>query len=237
MNQPTTAEQNAFYDAAVWGLHGLDALGRGQPRLDSEALARWQQFKGELIDADLIDLLVRDAAVDHPSGFAPRAVFALPSLAEDEPFGAEWPGIEPALAARLLRRELWEFSIPAVLETMAETWGLRPGPVQGDLEGIQPSSRVIVGGIGALWAAVRAFVGPDHGPRQGFDFADQVLVVTDRPGERQLAGLAAALLGSAKTAQLRMPGEVRGFRAERVISSADASAAVLRSLNDYRAQL
>lgn len=235
MNQTTTAEQNAFYEAAVLALRGLDVLRIGQPRLDDEAMARWRQFKGELLDADLLDLLVRDAAVAQPAGFAPRVVFALPGLAEDDPFGAEWPGVEAGLAARLLRMELMEFDLASALHHAAALWHLHPGALHSPLPELTPSTRLLVSGVGALLAVAQAFLQDHSRTRSGFDFADQVIVVTERPGERQLAGLTAALLRSAKPLHVRLPAEARGLKASAVVSSTDAGAAAVRALNDYRA--
>lgn len=234
---PATAtpdQRRAFYDVAALGLHSLDARDAGRKRFDDNATARWRAFKGDLIDADRLDLLVRDAAVDQPAAFAPRVVFALTGLAEDDPFGPDWPGADARNAHTLLRPR--EEPVTATAETVQaalSTWNLTPGAVQGDLAGITHATRVLVAGSGALLAVVQSFEG-----RGGFDFADQVTFVSDRPGERQSAGLAAALLKSAKPLRILDATEdqavLKKLEFDRVVTSSDASAPVLRAIATWQ---
>ena len=199
--QPHTNHIRSFYEAAVLGLRALDARpGRGR-RFGPGPDARWKLFAGHLQDVDRVDLIVRDAAASHPLGFAPRAIFGLAGLADDEPFGPDWPGAEPASTHRLLRDDA---APPADLATTLEraggAWGAAPaGLPLGALETAGPASRVVLSGVGAILAAARFFEG-----RSGFDFADQVVLVTDRPAERQIFGLAGALLDT--TGSLRALG-------------------------------
>ncbi|HYO54675.1 hypothetical protein [Archangium sp.] len=92
-----------FYEAAFVGLKALDSRAGGARRFGPNADARWDLFKGEMKERDRLDLLIRDAAANHPAAFAPRCIFLLDGLAEDEPFGPEWPGPDAALALRLWR--------------------------------------------------------------------------------------------------------------------------------------
>ena len=92
-----------FYVAAMLGLRALEARSAAPRRFGPDADARWNAFRGGLQDWHRIELLVRDAAVRNPAGFAPKVVFDLPALADDEPSGPDWPGLPPAEAAALLR--------------------------------------------------------------------------------------------------------------------------------------
>jgi hypothetical protein len=85
---------------------------------------------------------------------------------------------------------------------------------------------VVAEGAGAIIALAKAI-----GGKAGMDFGDQVLLVTERPGERQLFGLACALSGSRSKARTLAPdrlatdAEELGFkRATVLLVSDDASA-------------
>ncbi len=110
---------------------------------------------------------------------------------------------------------------------------MAPGALSQPVGAISPATRLIVGGVGALLALFEAFEG-----RSGFDFAEQVLVVTDRPGERQLAGLAGALLGSHQAVKVLAPTATKDLvavhRAERIVASADVSSEVARAIGTWR---
>lgn len=183
-----------FYEAAFVGLKALDARAGAARRFGPNADARWALFKGELKERDRLELLIRDAAVNHPAAFAPRRIFLLEGLAEDEPFGPEWPGPDAALALRLWRDS--HASAPSalgeVLQATARAWSLTPRPLTPDaLSSIAPASRILASGAGAVLALASHFEG-----RAELDLADQVLLVTDSPAERQLFGMAVMLLGS-----------------------------------------
>ncbi len=225
-------QRDTFYAVAILGMRALDARSNGRQRLDANADATWAAYKGAQQHADRVDLLVRDAAVTQPTAFAPRVVFDLPGLADDDPFGADWPGAEGPRAGDWLRATPAE-DATAFLRDAARAWGLQVGTVSQPLGTITPASRLVVAGVGALLAVFAAFDG-----RSGFDFAEQVTVVADRPGERQLAGLVGALLGSHQAVKLLAPNAakdaVAAFRAERIIASSDVSAAVTRALDSWR---
>ena len=185
------AVQN-FYRAAFVGLVGLEL--HVPRRFGDNRDAEWKLFKGELKDRDRLDLLIRDAAADHPAGFAPRVVFGIEGLAADEPFGADWAGADPTLAAELFRSQrAGKFPLKTTEDVLAEAakaWGLAATKTPAVPSPIKPATRVVAAGAGAVMALARAFAGrQDEGLRLG----DQVLVVTDSPAERQLHGLAVAL--------------------------------------------
>lgn len=192
-----------FYEAAFVGLKALDAKADVARRFGPNADARWALFKGEMKERDRLDLLIRDAAVNHPAAFAPRRVFLLDGLAEDEPFGPEWPGPDAALAIRLWRDS--HASAPStlgdVLRAASRAWGLTPQLLPKDtLSGIAPASRILASGAGALLSLAAHFEG-----RAELDLADQVLLVTDSPAERQLFGMAVMLLGSNRPVHWLLP--------------------------------
>ncbi len=181
-----------FYQVGALGLHALDARDSGRRRFGPDANARWQLFKGELGDGDRLDLLLRDAAVSHPAAFAPRVVFGIDGLAEDEPFGPDWPGPEPASVAHLLRGGDTGDVADArhSLRNAASLWGLEPRAVpEAELAAIGPATRILAAGPGAVISLATYFAG-----RGGMDLADQVVLLGDHPGERQLFGLANVLL-------------------------------------------
>ncbi|XXY16175.1 hypothetical protein WME88_48855 [Sorangium sp. So ce216] len=211
MATPTPSQVESFYRAGVLGLRALEAReGRGR-RLGPAADATWRAFRGEpgeLDDRDRLDLLLRDAAATYPLAFAPRRIFALAGLADDEPFGHEWPGLPVSLARPLLRDaadNLAPRPARGVLAEVASAWGFTPdatlaGEGGAELAGLGPASRVAASGAGAVLILAEHFAS-----RRDLDLGDQVLFVTDRPGERQLFGLAVALLGSATAPRVALP--------------------------------
>lgn len=186
--------QESFYKAAVFGLRALDAAGTQRRFFGPDADATWSGIVGALRPSDRLDLLIRNAAVASPAAFAPRVIFPLPGLADDEPFGPDWTA-PAALAEKLLRDAAQPLADPkpkAVISEAAKAWGLTPKPATARLADLTPASRILAAGAGAILTLVEHF----HG-RAGFDLGNQVVLVAAAPGERQLLGLAAALLGSA----------------------------------------
>jgi hypothetical protein len=122
-------------------------------------------------------------------------VFALAGLAADEPFGPDWGGPDAVLAPQLLRAAPpAELSVSSVLSEAARLWGVVPrSPPAELLRSFNPATRVLAAGAGAVFALAEA-----ARSTTGADLAAQVLLVADRPAERQLLGLAAALLGSTR---------------------------------------
>jgi hypothetical protein len=84
------------------GLHALDARERTARRFGADADARWTQFAGALGAGDRIDILLRDAAGTWGAAFSPSECFGFFGLADDEPFGPDWGGIDDGAAKKLL---------------------------------------------------------------------------------------------------------------------------------------
>jgi hypothetical protein len=195
-------EVESFYKAAVAGLCALDARPGQRRRFGGEADARWRGFAGELTAGDRLDLVIRDAAVQHAAGFAPRVVFSLSGLADDEPFGPGWPGWEVRQSEAVFRSASAPDARTALREA-ADAWHLEPRLLGGGLlEAISPATRIVAAGAGAVLSLAAHFEGSGT-----LDLADQVLVVADQPGPRQLFGLAVALVGGSRGAQLVAPTE------------------------------
>jgi hypothetical protein len=180
-----------FYKTALLGLRALEASERAARRFGAEADARWGALRGELRAADRLELLLRDAAGTQPAAFAPRLLFELPGLPADEPFGKEFRGADEAMAAELLRSAVdgaAPGSLPALLDAAAAIWGLRvttDGLDETAVSALRPASRVVAAGAGAVITLARSL-----SERGGFDLADQVTVLAESPGVRQLMGLA-----------------------------------------------
>ncbi len=190
-----------FYRAAAAGLRGLERrLGRAC-RFGDNARATWKHFavgsRAELKDEDRLDLLVREAAVTNPDGFAPRVIFAIPALADDEPFGPDWESC-PRLVAQLLLREAdksaeYGGDPLALLDVAAAAWGRGTQRVASMVQHIDPTSRTrfLVAGTDAIRALASQFAGKPE-----LDLSSQVTLVASGPAVRQLFGLAIALVGS-----------------------------------------
>ena len=187
MTQFNTQECFRFYQAAVCGLYAIES---GQERrFGANADANWKAFKGELQEGDRINLMLRDVAAIYPAAFSPRVVFAISGLADDEPFGPDWPGITEADAVGL-RGKGAPSDINAVLVSTAALWNLKPIKLpENSLSAIGPATRLVASGAGALLSLAGRFSSD-----KTLDLVEQIIWVTDSPAERQLFGLAAALL-------------------------------------------
>ncbi|MFO0575663.1 MAG: hypothetical protein U1A78_16830 [Polyangia bacterium] len=198
-----------FYRGALLGLRTLEAGERSARRFGPEADARWRALHGELLAADRLELLLRDAAGTQPAAFAPRLLFELPGLPADEPFGREFRGADEALATELLRtatQHAVPASMSALLDTTAAIWQMdvsTDGIDPEALDALQPASRVVAAGAGAVVALARSL-----SSRGGFDLADQVTVVTESPGVRQLLGLAILWTRRTQTPRLMNPADL-----------------------------
>lgn len=190
---PTLAEREAFYSAAVLGLRVLDARERVARRFGPDADARWAQFAGALGPGDRLDILLRDAAGTWGAAFSPADCFGFFGLADDEPFGPDWGSLPDAAAKRLLS----ETDRPANIETVAAMLGVLAAPVP--LPAINPSTKLAVAGGAAVVAVAGAFARD-----QALSWTDQVVVLAERGPVRQLAGLAAVIVGArGRTALVR----------------------------------
>ncbi|MCX5743173.1 MAG: hypothetical protein NT062_11835 [Proteobacteria bacterium] len=193
-------------------------------RFGPDADARWTGFRGDLETVDRIELMIRDADAEWPGGFGARLVFDLHGVAEDEPFGSQWKGLDPVDAEELWRRvkaEAPPASLAATLQAIAAAWELTLRPHAVDA--ITPTDRLVVAGASAIAATIETFAAG-----AALDWADQVIVVASDPGPRQLAIAATSLLNATRSATIVKPADHAGVkvpRGSRIIVSDDASAA------------
>lgn len=222
MNHQLTSTARAnYYKAALIGLQHLDTSERTARRFGVNADARWEGFAGHLGYAERLDLLIRDAAVKWGTAFSASAIFDLPGLAEDEPFGPDWDGMHEVEAKRL-----WQSVTTGNLDSAAETLGITAADVA--LPDLFPSTRLVVAGGHAIRAAAISFQ-----KRNDLNWSAQVVVVADTPASRQFAGLVAPLIQApAPTRILRPVGEpasavrTAGFHGTvQTLASTDASQA------------
>lgn len=226
-----------YYRSALTALRYLDAR-TGRRRFGADADARWHAFAGDepsdahrdsarpriLLDADRIDLLLRDADAQWPGAFGARVVFDLSAVAQDDAFGAHWTPVADGIAVwqQVTRAPLAQ-SLDELLHQLCDHWELRlafsPLPTPG------PTERWLVHGAEAIASAILAFAASPNAV-----WHVQVLVVAESPQiadlapqhqrqrafERHLAALAAGLLGqSAGTRILRESppaSECAGYR-------------------------
>jgi hypothetical protein len=192
-------QRDAFYAAALAGLRALDARERSPRRFGSDANTRWTSFRGNLNDADRLDLLLRDASVTWGAAFSPAEVFELFGLAPDEPFGPDWQPVSAATA----RRAFVEAPASTAPAALAALLGLAPSPVS--VPELTPSTRIAVTGGAALVRVAEACA-----RTPGLSWSDQVLAVATTPAQRQLAGLLAiAVDAAARTRIVRPSGDLR----------------------------
>ncbi|MER2559596.1 MAG: hypothetical protein ABTQ32_02685 [Myxococcaceae bacterium] len=217
---PTAQERETFYAAAVVGLRALDAREPKPRRFGSDADARWRQFAGALGDGDRLDILLRDAAGTWGAAFSPAECFGLFGLADDEPFGPDWSGLSDSVAKRLLADATGKHSIESVTSAL----GVKVGTVS--LHAVSSSTKLVLAGASAVSAVAQVFA---KDPK--LSWTDQVLVVASTPLVRQLAGLAAVLVGArGRTALIRPAAEATTLRAlgfahiDAVVASTDAEA-------------
>lgn len=189
-------ERSAFYGAAVLGLRALDARESTPRRFGADAEARWTQFAGALGPSDRIDILLRDAAGTWGAAFSPSECFGFFGLAADEPFGPDWGGIDDQAAKRLLVDPDPSVTIEHV------ALGLGVKAVSVPVPPVVPSTKLVVAGGAAIVSVARVFA-----DNRALSWTDQVLVVAEDAAFRQLAGLAAVLLGARGRTALVRPGE------------------------------
>jgi hypothetical protein len=193
-NPPSAQEREAFYGAAVLGLRALDARERTPRRFGADADARWSQFSGALGLGDRLDILLRDAAGTWGAAFSPSDCFGFFGLADDEPFGPDWAGIQDQTAKRMLGSHG-----PATIEDVAAALGVKVVAVP--VPPLTPATKVAVAGGAALLAVAKAFAAD-----RALSWTDQVVAVAANAAFRQLAGLAAVLVGARGRTVIVSPG-------------------------------
>jgi hypothetical protein len=209
---PTADERAAFYGAAVLGLRALDARERTARRFGPEAEARWMQLAGALGTGDRLDILLRDAAVTWGAAFSPSECFGFFGLADDEPFGPDWGGIDDPTAKRLLT----EANGPVTLDGVASALGVDGAAVS--LPPLTPATKLVVAGGAALVALAKTIAAD-----RALSWTDQVAVIADKANFRQLAALAAVLLGArGRTILVRSTADATGVLRRAGFSHIDA---------------
>lgn len=177
----------AYYRAAMALLRFVEQRAPTQRRFGPEADALWRSFAGSLERGDRIDLLLRDADRQWGSAFGARTVFALQGVHELDAFGADWQALGRAEADALWRDAKGPASQEQAIAALLAAWGLRE-PKPFALPKLGPSSRVVVTGLAALLACARRCLADAD-----LSWPNQVVVVADAPGVRQLAAAVPAL--------------------------------------------
>ena len=221
----TSAE--TFYKVALTGLRFLDQKHGRDERFGADADVRWKNFCGHLGAADRLDLLIRDAAVNWSFAFSPSKVFELAGLANDEPFGPDWPSVDDRTAARLWAvAQNTPVAPREMIQNSATILGAKSCAVHGKPGVLQATTKVAVGGLFAISQLAVEFLG-----RSDIRWADQVIVVADRPEERQFAGIVAVILQSSSPLQVVMPSSSSNIAAFTVrLFSEDASDVVKKTI-------
>lgn len=213
---PTPQERVVFYDAAVLGLRALDTRERSARRFGADADARWTHFAGSLGAGDRLDILLRDAAGTWGAAFSPSECFGFFGLADDEPFGPDWVGIDDRVAKRLFA----SLDSPVTLDHIAQILGVQEADAA--VPRLTPATKLVVAGGAALVAVAKAFA-----TNGALSWTDQVVAIADKAAWRQLAGLAAVLLGArARTIIVRPSADVAktsgGLHVDKAVVSPDA---------------
>lgn len=227
MLQTTTMEriegQGRYTEAALWLLQFVEGRRPTGRRFGPDADARWSSFKGDLETVDRIELMIRDADAEWPGAFGARAVYDLQAVAEDEPFGAQWAGLD-AVDAEATWRSLRQVAAPATpadtLTAMAKAWGLSLQPFSA--ASITATDRLVVAGPSAVAATIVAF----HAT-SGLDWSEQVIVIATQPAHRQLATAGSALLNVGKPTRVlaATATPIAPIRGARLVVSPDAALA------------
>lgn len=201
--QPGTDEtrRSAYYGAALGLLRFVEQRSPTARRFGPEADALWRSFAGDLDTGDRIELLLRDADRQWSGAFAARAVFALRSAHEQDAFGSTWARLSSGEAEALWTSTLAQPPTTDALNSILSCWKLEPKPF--DVPKLGPSSRIVIAGLAALVACLRQFLAnPD------LSWPNQVAVVAEAPGPRQLAAAAPALLDHAQATVLIHPEQL-----------------------------
>ena len=212
-----------YVEGALRLLQYVEARRPTGRRFGADADARWSSFRGDLETVDRIELMIRDADAEWPGGFGARAVFAMQGVAEDEPFGSQWEGLDPVAAEELWRRVKAEpapTTSAAALASIASAWGVTLTAQRS--EPVTPTDHLVVVGASAIAATIEAFAAG-----AALDWSEQVVVVASSPAARQLAAAGTALLNAARpatiiTATEPAPAPKRGAR---LVASPDADPA------------
>jgi hypothetical protein len=212
----------AYYRGALWGLKFVEGRRPTSRRFGADADALWKGFAGDLSPADRLDLLIRDANAEWPGAFGARTVFDRQAVAEDEPFGAGWEGLD-GVGAAALWQELGADPAPTdargLFAAVAASWDLKLASF--DPGAIAPADRLVVVGPSAIAATAARFA-----EQRDLDWVDQVVCIATPPEHRQLAALAAAVVTATKPTVLfsaSAPKLPAAIAQRRLILSEDAA--------------
>ena len=184
-----------FYEASLRALRYVEARSPTGRRFGSDSDAIWRTFRGHLTAADRIDILLRDADVEYPGAFGARVTFGLRGVGEDDAFGSSWQRLAPTDADALWRRILGEppaTDAPSAISACATALGIPIRVV--DVPKLTANTRLLLAGPSAIASVAAAFA-----KERDLAWADQVTCIATPPAHRQLAVLAAALLGAKPT--------------------------------------
>ena len=221
-------ERLAFYKAALIGLRYIEQRKATGRRFGPDADARWRSLRGDLATADRIDLLLRDANAEWPGAFSARGTFNIPSVPEDEPFGAGWQPLEPVSAEELwheLQAEPPPASLPEVLDAYASCWRLHLAPLEVSTP--QPNDHYLVAGPSAVAGLIQAFA-----EAEDLNWGEQTATVAGPPGHRQLALMAPALLNMPRSAVVITHDTAEGDHSGSPLASEDAHSADAQWVQD-----
>lgn len=215
----------SYVEGALRLLQFVEARRPTGRRFGADADARWGSFRGDLETVDRIELMIRDADAEWRGGFGARAVYAIPGVPEDEPFGSQWNGLDPVAAEELWRRvktDAAPASPMSALKAIATAWSLTLK--KHALEAVTPTDHLLVVGPSAIAAVVEAFA-----DGKALDWAEQVIVVATAPAPRQLAAAATALLNAPHSATIIAATDsgIELKKGTRLVASADADPADL----------
>jgi len=214
---------HSYYQAALTGLRFLESRQASQRRFGENAKALWAEFRGDLTDADRIDLMLRDADVQWPGAFGAQTVFENEGVAEDDAFGPDWEALDAVDSAELLRtteRAVVAADAVSALSAAAGAWGVKLSPF--DPPAIGAADQFVVAGPSAVAAMMRAFA-----ESRDLDWVDQVTCVATSRAHRQVAALAGGFLNVSKRARILSVAAVGAQKkpSAKLVTSPDADAA------------
>lgn len=196
----SSAERATYYLAVLRLLRFAEQRSPTKRRFGVDADALWKDFAGGLKASDRIDILLRDADTEWPGAFGARAAFGLRAVAEDDAFGADWASLPPMDGERVWKdafKGKVAASVDDAIDQLCDAWEITPAKFA--LPKLTATSRGMVGGASAIAAAIRTFA-----DNPNLSWPNQLVIVADRPGERQLAAVATMLLN------LTHPTVIRG---------------------------
>jgi hypothetical protein len=193
-------ESTAYAAAVLHALAREEAAGRRPRRLLEAGRATWTRFRGRLGDADLLALLLEDAAVTQPEPFDVERVLGRP-LDVPGDLVASWLGALDSLDLGARG--------PEYVAAQAKLLGVNSRMARADLHKVKAHQRVLeLPGTGGQLAHHLLHTDP------ALRFADNFVVACGSWQERTLAGLVAVETGASGELPIRLDPELAGLRAE-----------------------